>query len=368
MGLHHLLWSLVIFTPAKRETVVSIQGPLVRKQAGSHCLRLASKGRKSSCVRTQIQKMRLLNDLDVPTLEFCHHKIEVVRRSGEKIYIGGILSDLLPTTLPCGSLQWSVHSHLIPYLNPTGNGCRAGPYYTLLHCVWIEKCFPSTDNFFRLFMSLLELHPRVDPRGQKKIPVYDWCTPETFVVVGTSSRRYGRGLQLKGGRRSSKWKDAPLNNFQQVAHAAKAYLDTPSILYLSAVKEMTNCTEFTFDSSPDTVIWPLAAVAANVVMDMHTYKDYIMSCAGVLGGEGKRKHDSEGSNILQYFCFPGTGSAVGLGNGDLLLFNPTVPHCLSSRCTFTKDVICTSFYLKTAIVGGNGYGKLEWAYHPQPLL
>ena len=75
---------------------------------------------------------------------------------------------------------------------------------------------------------------------------------------------------------------------------------------------MTNCTEFTFDSSPDTVIWPLAAVAANVAMDMHTYKDYIMSCAGVLGGEGKRKHDSEGSNILQYFCYLGQGQQLAL--------------------------------------------------------
>ena len=90
-----------------------------------------------------------------------------------------------------------------------------------------------------------------------------------------------------------------------------------------------------------------------MVMEMYTDEDYIMGCAGVLGGDGYRKYDSKGSDILQYFWFPGTGSAVGPRNGDLLLFNPTVPHCVSSRCTLTEDVICTSFYLKTAIVGGN---------------
>ena len=175
--------------------------------------------------------------------------------------------------------------------------------------------------------------------------------------MGASARMYGRGLELKDRelRESHHHHERMLLKkfFRQVAHAARAYMDTPSICYLSAVKEMTKFTEFTFDSSPEAVIWPSLAVAANVVMEMHTDEDYIMGCAGVLGGDGYKLHDAEGSNILQYFCFPGTGSAVGLRNGDLLLFNPTVPHCVSSCCTLTEDVICTSFYLKTAIVGGN---------------
>jgi hypothetical protein len=42
-----------------------------------------------------------------------------------------------------------------------------------------------------------------------------------------------------------------------------------------------------------------------------------------------------------------------LRNGDLLLINPLLNHCISSRATKDEDVICTSLYLKTALVGGN---------------
>ena len=340
----------------------SIRTREIRKEASRRSLSKAGKEGKKQRSR-QNRKMHLLNYLDVPITVDRQEEIEEVRRSGKKVYIGGISPNLLPTTLPYGCLQWSVHSHLIPYLNPSGNGCRAGSNYTLLPRFWIKKCFPTTQKFFSLFMRLLDLHPGVDPRGQKKVPVYERSTPATYVVLGTSARRSGRGLQLMDRKLKE---EGHRNNrlllkkfFRQVAHAARAYLDTPSIRYLSVVKELTNFTEFTFDSSPDAVIWPSLAVAANVVMEMHTDEDYVMGCAGVLGGDGYRTHDAKGSDILQYFCFPGTGSAVGLRNGDLLLFNPTVPHCVSSRCTLTEDVICTSFYLKTAIVGGNDNSALR---------
>ena len=61
---------------------------------------------------------------------------------------------------------------------------------------------------------------------------------------------------------------------------------------------------------------------------------------------------STATEILQYFCFPGINSAVALRNGDLLLFNPTIPHCVSSRCTMEEDVICTSLSSAKRIVTG----------------
>ena len=102
------------------------------------------------------------------------------------------------------------------------------------------------------------------------------------------------------------------------------------IRYLSVVKELTEFAKFSFDEKDPCLIWPSLAVAANVVMEMHTDDDFIMGCAGVLGSRGHREHDPLGSDILQYFCFPATGTAVGLRNGDLLLFNPRTPHCVSS--------------------------------------
>ena len=58
-------------------------------------------------------------------------------------------------------------------------------------------------------------------------------------------------------------------------------------------------------------------------------------------------------DIVVYFCFPTIGVAVPLRPGDYLLFNAKIPHCVSSRCRFDDEIVVTSMYLKTAIVGMN---------------
>ena len=59
--------------------------------------------------------------------------------------------------------------------------------------------------------------------------------------------------------------------------------------------------------------------------------------------------------IVQYFCFPWYGYCVGLRPGDVLVFNPKVHHCLSSK---TEDysnerVHVSAFHLKQGHVGLN---------------
>ena len=68
--------------------------------------------------------------------------------------------------------------------------------------------------------------------------------------------------------------------------------------------------------------------------------------------KGKRNY-SLGDDVIVYFCFPTIGVAVPLRPGDYLLFNACIPHCLSSRCKYEDQIITTSTYLKTAIVGLN---------------
>jgi hypothetical protein len=55
--------------------------------------------------------------------------------------------------------------------------------------------------------------------------------------------------------------------------------------------------------------------------------------------------------IIAYFCFPTLGVAVPLRPGDYFMFNALIPHCISSRCNLEDEVMVTSVYLKTAIVG-----------------
>ena len=51
------------------------------------------------------------------------------------------------------------------------------------------------------------------------------------------------------------------------------------------------------------------------------------------------------------FVFPELGLAVALRNGDMLLFNPKITHCVSSRRDPTKDAFCLSFYMDPMLAG-----------------
>ena len=44
--------------------------------------------------------------------------------------------------------------------------------------------------------------------------------------------------------------------------------------------------------------------------------------------------------------------AVALRHGDSLIFDPTEPHCVSSKAV-GRDIYCLSFYCKSALFGGN---------------
>ena len=67
---------------------------------------------------------------------------------------------------------------------------------------------------------------------------------------------------------------------------------------------------------------------------------------------GVDKYDVDDS-IVVYFCFPTLGVAIPLRPGDYLIFNLLIPHCVSSRCSHTHDVLLVTMCLKTAVVGLN---------------
>jgi hypothetical protein len=58
-------------------------------------------------------------------------------------------------------------------------------------------------------------------------------------------------------------------------------------------------------------------------------------------------------DIIAYFYFPNLGVAVPLRPDDYFMFNALIPHCTSSRCNLDDEIMCTSIYLKAAIVGMN---------------
>jgi len=48
--------------------------------------------------------------------------------------------------------------------------------------------------------------------------------------------------------------------------------------------------------------------------------------------------------------------AVPLRNGDMLLFNPNVPQCVSSRCNGEKEAFCVSFCFDPLLPSENSNG------------
>jgi len=93
------------------------------------------------------------------------------------------------------------------------------------------------------------------------------------------------------------------------------------------------------------------AFGSNVFLRCHTDQDFTMSISQVFL-KGKL-HYAVDDDVIVYFCFPTLGVSVPLRPGDYLLFNPLIPHCISSRCKYDDDIMCVSMYLKTAIVRMN---------------
>jgi hypothetical protein len=93
------------------------------------------------------------------------------------------------------------------------------------------------------------------------------------------------------------------------------------------------------------------AFGCNLFLRCHTNNDFTMSMAQV-HLKGKDQY-TLADDVVVYFCFPTLGVAIPLQPGDFLLFNAQIPHCVSSRCKHTDQIMVLSMYLKTSVVGLN---------------
>jgi hypothetical protein len=118
-----------------------------------------------------------------------------------------------------------------------------------------------------------------------------------------------------------------------------------------AIAFRTMCPSSSDKKQTPTKYYGAIAFGRNVHLRCHTDQDYLYSVIQVhLEGRDSYSIDEK---VVAYFCFPTLGIAVALCPGDFLLFNPTIPHCISSRCRNKDNVISVSSYLKTAVVGMN---------------
>ena len=57
--------------------------------------------------------------------------------------------------------------------------------------------------------------------------------------------------------------------------------------------------------------------------------------------------------VVAYFCFPRLGIAVPLRPGEMIFFNPSEEHCISSRVDDKDTIYCVSLYIKSNVFGLN---------------
>jgi len=184
--------------------------------------------------------------------------------------------------------------------------------------------------------------------GRRIYSDYKYCN------MGVQACRAARGVREssyhKDGMPVEQWFNI-IEMMNRTEKALSAFVETKSLQQLNAAKRMLHFK--TMSSSCNlhpNKIFGAIAFGINVHLSCHKDHDYTWSVVSV------HLHDYQYNSvdrIVAYFCFPRLGVAVPLRPGDLLVFNPTEPHAISSRCNSEDTVYCISMYLKTAIVGLN---------------
>jgi hypothetical protein len=134
--------------------------------------------------------------------------------------------------------------------------------------------------------------------------------------------------------------------------AFDSFADTCVIHQLMKAKEHVPFKTMTSPHSRrSTKYFGAMAFGRNVFARCHTDEDFTMSVTQIYL-EGVDEYSIE-DRVVAFFCFPTLGVAIPMRPGDYVLFDATIPHCVSSRCHRGDNIMGVSFYLKSLVVGMN---------------
>lgn len=193
-------------------------------------------------------------------------------------------------------------------------------------------------------------------RSNKKRVFTDFGKPPCYACVGPQVSRNS----LKVHDHPSFMDKLPMHHWESLLwlmrraeEAFKTIADHQVISHIHFAKNAVPFKTFVMnrENSNSAKFFGGIAFGTNVFLRCHTDQDFTMSMSQVFV-KGKPHYHLD-DDVIVYFCFPTLGVAVPLRPGDYLLFNPLIPHCISSRCKQEDEIMCVSMYLKTAIVGLN---------------
>lgn len=189
--------------------------------------------------------------------------------------------------------------------------------------------------------------PKTTARGVKRLPKGG----AKYVVVGTKASRNSPGL-LDGVTSLERlpWAHKEISRLLvAMERAAAMYIPTLDLKALAVAKQLGQYPGFLLagEKASESSIWPSIAYGRNVFLPLHRDDDYFLSACVIF--TNKKTTDE----VLGYFCFPTEGISVAMRNGNVVIFNPKIPHCLSSPCKPSLEAFCLSAYVKSLVVSGN---------------
>ena len=261
-------------------------------------------------------------------------------------YSGEDDPDTPPKNLPDNSTYVSVHTNL--KIIDTVEGFRIEDVLTLLPRKDVMNiCSKKT---FRLFQNLDNLRRQKggsNGRGGQREPSSSEIKT-MYTTAGPFPNRYGTGIGDSYHNLADSTKDGIRNIIHQMERLANRFLLSFHTVGLKKAKEVIGWPGFKGLEGKETQLFSNISVGKNVYLPLHVDDDAFYSVTFVVSNT-KTEMESE---ILCYFCFPEEGVVISLRHGDVLLFNPLVPHCISSK-RVNCDIFCSSIYLKSKLVGGN---------------
>ena len=189
-----------------------------------------------------------------------------------------------------------------------------------------------------------------DSRGTDRIVIRD--NLQKYSCTGTKSRRNRTGIEpvhYTQRRVSNNDNHRVLAFFKQVEFLFQQYIDTDQVRLIHDALELMDTDTFTTGNNKSSSIYGAIAHGVNVYLNVHQDLDFTYCALSIQ----MKKEYTLIDDVVAYFCFPRLGIAVPIKPGDVLFFNPQEPHCVSSRCTHSDSIYCTSLYIKSANLGLN---------------
>ncbi len=189
-------------------------------------------------------------------------------------------------------------------------------------------------------------------RGRGKIVMKEDDHPK-YLSAGAAARRGGKGVEgVHYSLRDISDSNSKLlmAMFKQAEHLFEMFISTNQVRLMHEAMKLINPKTFTtLPAKTCSRIYSAFASGINIYLNCHKDHDFTYGCSFI---HMKEVYTLE-QLVVAYFCFPRLGIAVPLRPGDMIFFNPSEEHCISSRVDNKDTIYCVSLYIKSNVVGLN---------------